>query len=280
MTQETEKNDSLKVAIIQLCSKEDVDANLRQLQELIEQASAQGAEFIALPENCLWLSPDSNAIAPHLFPDSAAFHALRTLARANGIYLLIGSLPEASHEEGKVFNTSVLLGPNGDIEASYRKCFLFDVDLKGRESHLESERVTPGNDLTMGRVNGHLLGMSICYDLRFPELYRHLTEKGASMLSIPAAFTSTTGRDHWEILLRARAIENQCFVIAPDQWGHHGGKRRSYGRSMIISPWGIVLAQLPDGPGYAIAELKFEQLVKLRNELPCLTHKRNELFEK
>ena len=273
-----DKQHELRVGIVQMCSTEDIEENLTTMIRLGRKASEQGARWILYPENCLWLSADSNKMAPTLYPDSEPLSHLKALAKEANAWLLLGSVAEKSPEPQRVFNTSVLISPLGDVQAHYRKCFLFDVDITGRETHRESSRVAPGQELITSQVAGQTAGLSICYDLRFPEMYRELTQKGATILTVPAAFTSTTGRDHWEVLLRARAIENQCFVVAPNQWGHHGGKRRSYGRSLVVSPWGVILAQVPDGEGIAVASLNIAKLLEIRMQLPCLSHRRPELF--
>lgn len=273
-----EKQNEMRVGIVQMCSTENIEENLNTMIRLGRKAAGQGAQWILYPENCLWLSADSNKMAPTLYPESGPLSQLKAMAKEVNAWLLLGSVAEESPEQDRVFNTSVLISPLGDVQAHYRKCFLFDVDITGRETHQESSRVAPGKELVTSQVAGQTTGLSICYDLRFPEMYRELTRKGATILTVPAAFTSTTGRDHWEVLLRARAIENQCFVVAPNQWGHHGGKRRSYGRSLVVSPWGVILAQVSDGEGIAVTSLNIDELRKIRRQLPCLSHTRPELF--
>lgn len=268
----------LRVAVVQLCSTENIQDNLENCMRLIRLAQAAGASFIALPENCLWLSPNSMKEGPVLFPDSPELSSLRELAKELKVSILIGSLPEASSDPQKFYNTSVLLNERGDVVATYRKIFLFDITLGAAENHKESDRIAAGTQISLTQACNVPTGLSICYDLRFPEMYRALVAAGAQILTVPAAFTSTTGRDHWEPLLRARAIENQCFVIAPGQWGHHGGKRRSHGRSMILSPWGTLLAQVEDGVGFAVTTLDFISLDQMRRSLPCLQHRRDTLF--
>jgi predicted amidohydrolase len=196
------------------------------------------------------------------------------LARAHRITLLLGSLPEKIEGDTRVFNTSVLLGPDGATLATYRKMHLFDIDLPGLEHLKESRAVRPGESVVAADTPAGRLGLSICYDVRFPELYRRLAREGARVLAIPSAFTDRTGKDHWEVLLRARAIENLAFVFAPAQAGHHGKGRVSHGHAMIVDPWGAVLAQVPEGEGIAVAELDFARQDRLRRELPALGHAR------
>jgi len=193
-----------------------------------------------------------------------------------GIFLLLGSFPERADSGTKPYNASLLLGRDGEILAHYRKLHLFDVALPGKPPYRESQQVAPGADIVTAPLPGtpFIAGLAICYDLRFPELFRAQTGRGANLLLLPAAFTSTTGRDHWEVLLRARAIENLAYVVAPAQWGEHAPGRRSYGRSLIVDPWGLILAQAPDGEGMITARLDFARLERLRQELPALRHRR------
>ena len=198
------------------------------------------------------------------------------LANKHDIHLLIGSVNERSDESTRCYNTSVLLGPNGDLLASYRKMHLFDVDLSEDVHFLETTTTVPGDtpvvvETVLGRI-----GLSICYDLRFPQLYQRLRDDGAELIAVPSAFTMTTGQAHWHALLRARAIETQCFVVAPGQYGHHddAGLRNSYGHSIIVDPWGAVIGQSPDGPGLALAEIDLERMRSIRRSMPITEHRR------
>jgi predicted amidohydrolase len=264
------------VAAIQLNSTPDREANLARAQALIEEAASRGARLVALPEHfaCLGGAVDVAAAAQPL--DGPLVTRFRELAGKLGIFLLLGSFPECSPGKARPYNTSVLLGPRGQILAHYRKIHLFDVDLPGRPPFRESEDTHPGDEVVTVALPGESFtaGMAICYDLRFPELFRVQVSRGANLILLPAAFTATTGRDHWEVLVRARAIENLSYVVAPAQWGQHGPGRRSYGRSLIIDPWGLVLAQAPDGDGVILADLDYERLQRRRRELPCLRHRR------
>ena len=194
-----------------------------------------------------------------------------------GIWLLAGSIRETSEDPGHIYNTSLLFNREGECVARYRKIHLFDVELAGNVSAQESATVSPGNEIVTAEIEGHVAGLSICYDLRFPELYRAQTLRGAEILFVPAAFTLFTGKDHWELLLRARAVENQCFVVAANQFGKHPDGA-SYGRSMIIDPWGTILATAPDGISMAIADLDFEQLKRIRQQLPSVANRRPEVY--
>ncbi|MHB8419306.1 MAG: carbon-nitrogen hydrolase family protein [Myxococcales bacterium] len=260
-------------AVCQMNSGPDKGKNLAQARELVTRAAAMGAGFIALPENfeLMASSQEKRDQAEPLGGPTIA--SLRELARALGVTLLAGSFAERAGGE-KVHNTSVLVGPDGAILAAYRKIHLFDVEIGDGASYRESELVAPGGEAVTGDTACGKVGLSICYDLRFPELYRRLSRAGAEILTVPAAFTLMTGKDHWEVLLRARAIENQCYVVAAAQHGSHPGNRLTYGHSMIIDSWGIVLACCPDGPGIALAELDRGALERVRRSLPALRHRR------
>jgi predicted amidohydrolase len=264
--------DRLISAVVQITSTEDVDQNLARAGELCKHAARRGAGLIALPENFAFLSEKEAAPpAESLAAPGPILRFGQELARDLAVYLLLGSIPERA-ADGRVHNTSVLLGPDGALVSSYRKIHLFDV-LVGEKAYRESDRVAPGNAPVLAETPFGHVGLSICYDLRFPELYRGLSQAGATLLTIPAAFTLMTGKDHWEPLLRARAIENQCFVLAPAQTGKHGSWRYSYGNSMIIDPWGTVLCRAPEGEGVALAELDFVAQRRTRRDFPALAHR-------
>jgi predicted amidohydrolase len=259
-------------AVIQMTSTADVERNLGKAEGLIAEAAARGAAFVALPENFAFLRSTGDPAPEGQTVDGPWVRRLADVARSRGLTLLLGSIPERSAEAGKVHNTSVLLGPDGAVIAVYRKIHLFDIDLPGLEHLKESREVAAGGDVVAAEAPFGSLGMTICYDVRFPELYRALTRRGARVLAVPAAFTDRTGKDHWEVLLRARAIENLAYVVAPAQVGAHGKGRASHGHAMIVDPWGTVIAQVPDGEGIALAELDFERQDRLRRELPALAH--------
>jgi predicted amidohydrolase len=266
----------MRVAAVQLNSTPDLKRNLARVRELIEEAGSQGAQLIALPEHFAYLGPEDRhppSAQPLGGPLVAQFGEL---AKSLKIFLLLGSFPEVTTPGERLFNTSVLLGPEGNVLACYRKMHLFDVDLPGTSSFQESRCIQPGREVVVAPLPGtpFTAGLSICYDLRFPELFRALTDQGADLLLLPAAFTRTTGRDHWEVLVRARAIENLSYVVAPAQYGQHSKGRHSYGRSLIVDPWGLILAQAPDGEGVIYATLDHERVQRLRRELPCLSHRR------
>jgi len=190
------------------------------------------------------------------------------------VRILGGSFPEAVPGEARVHNTSVLIAPDGSVEAVYRKIHLFDVDLGPEARFVESSRVAPGREVVVAQTSIGAIGLSVCYDVRFPELYRAMAERGASWIAVPSAFTPQTGKDHWEVLLRARAIENQAFVLAPAQCGRHAPDRASHGRSLVVDPWGLVMAQAGDRPCVITADCDLEELAAIRRRLPALSHRR------
>ena len=262
-------------AVVQMTSTADVERNLASAESLVRRATTLGARFVSLPENFVFLRSEGEPVVEAQALDGTWVRRMSGLARELGITLLLGSLPEkAAGDPHRVHNTSVLLGPDGATIAFYRKIHLFDIDLPGMEHLKESRAVRPGEDAVVARAPFGPLGLTICYDLRFPELYRALVHAGARVLAVPSAFTERTGKDHWEVLLRARAVENLAYVVAAAQVGHHGRGRSSHGHAMIVDPWGAVLAQVPDGEGVAVAELDFARQDRLRRELPALDHTR------
>ena len=275
--------DLVQVAVIQLSSQDNPDANLARVRELVLEAGRAGAELVALPENFAFMGEEAEKrqIAERIDAEPAGpiVSALRDLAREAHVWLLAGGMPEQNADPDRPYNTSLLFEPAGRLVSRYRKVHLFDVDLADGTKLLESGATTAGHEPSVAEVGGRDgmtvgLGMTICYDLRFPELYRKLVERGVRIVSVPAAFTLTTGKDHWHVLLRARAIENQVFVLAPAQHGKHPRGRQTYGKSLIVDPWGDVLAQCAEGEGFAMARLDFSAQDRVRASLPCLTHRR------
>ncbi len=264
-------------ACIQLRSTSDVRRNLRTAEALIRRAAGYGAALIATPEATTYLGPHERKVALAEPVDGPTHRRLGDLAAELGVHLLIGSGAEpAAGEGGRCHNTSMLFGPDGGLIASYRKLHLFDVDVPGGVRFSESATCAPGDRIVVAETTLGRLGLSICYDLRFPELYRQLVERGAELIAVPSAFTLMTGKDHWHALLRARAIEAQCYVLAPGQWGAHddGGLRRSYGHSLIVDPWGTVVAQCSDGEGLCLAEIDLERVREVRRGIPLREHRR------
>ena len=263
----------MKVAVVQVCSDENIERNLARASEIVRAARADGAELICLPENVAFVRITEKRNFGETI-DGLVVTTFANLAREIGAAILIGSCQQISDEDKRVYNTSILLDPTGVVVGKYEKIHLFDIDIPGEVTFQESAMVKPGDKPVTTDWQGTRFGMSVCYDLRFPELYRKLLDQGAEVLLIPAAFTTQTGKDHWEVLLRARAIENQCYVIAPGQYGHPGGVRFSYGHSMIIDPWGQVVACCSDGEGFASAWLDPDKLRTVRRNLPCGSHRR------
>ncbi|HEY7509015.1 MAG TPA: carbon-nitrogen hydrolase family protein [Vicinamibacteria bacterium] len=261
-------------AVAQMTSTADVERNLETAERLVAEAAARGARFVSLPENFAFLRSEGEPVPEAQALDGPWVRRMAEAARRQELTLLLGSLPEKVAGDARVYNTSVLIGPDGATIATYRKMHLFDIDLPGMEHLKESKAVRPGEELVVADAPFGRIGLSICYDVRFPELYRRLARQGARVLAVPSAFTERTGKDHWEVLLRARAIENLAYVVAAAQTGHHGGGRASHGHSMIVDPWGAVLAQVPEGEGVALAELDFARQDRLRRELPALGHAR------
>jgi deaminated glutathione amidase len=261
-------------AAVQMTSTADAERNLDGAERLVRQAAARGAQLIGLPENFAFLRSEGEPVPQAQPLDGPWVQRMAALARELRVTLLLGSLPEAIPDAARVYNTAVLLGPDGTLLARYRKLHLFDVDIPGMESLKESKAVAPGSELVVAATSCGTLGLSICYDLRFPELYRELTRRGAQLLAVPSAFTERTGKDHWEPLLRARAIENLAYVLAPAQVGQHARGRSSHGHAMVVDPWGSVLAQVAGGEGLALAEIDLERQQRLRRELPALDHRR------
>lgn len=264
----------MRIAAVQLTSTDDLEANLQAARERVAEAAERGAEFIALPENFAYLRREGLPIPCAQRLDGEIVSTVRELAHSHGVWLLGGTFPEIMDAGDRVHNTSVLVRPDGEIEAVYRKIHLFDVDLGEDARFTESLTVAPGDEVVVAKTPFGGVGLSVCYDVRFPELYRSMADRGMTVACVPAAFAPQTGKDHWEVLLRARAIENQAFVVAPAQCGRHSEERVSYGRSMIINPWGLVLAQAADQPGVIVADCDLDDLERIRGGLPALEHRR------
>lgn len=265
----------MRVAALQLNSTADLAANRAVAERLVRSAAADGAQLIVLPEKWTAMGTESDQRAAAQPLDSGTIVVwARALACELRIDLIAGSFLEVLPGRKKLANTCVHIDPDGEIRAVYRKIHMFDVEVSGR-TYRESDLEDPGEEIVLSRAaNGVELGLSICYDLRFPELYRILAVRGARVITVPAAFTLATTRDHWEILLRARAIENQAYVIAANQIGAHPAGQHSGGRSMIVDPWGVVRAQAPDGEGHITADLDLERQLEIRSRLPSLANRR------
>jgi deaminated glutathione amidase len=263
----------MRVAAVQLNSTDDKGRNLEVAERLVREAAADRAELVCLPEKWTVLG-DSEALQDGAEPlDGPSLTAARGWAGELGIHLLAGSIAERAEGQDRLSNTSVLIGPQGEDVAVYRKIHMFDVEVEGI-AYRESENEDAGDEIVVAPLDDLQLGLSVCYDLRFPELYRILAVRGARLVTVPSAFTSPTGRAHWEILLRARAIENQVFVIAPNQIGKAPPHYDSYGHSMIVDPWGEVLAEAPDEECFVAADLDLERQEQVREKLPALANRR------
>jgi deaminated glutathione amidase len=265
--------DLIRVACVQLNASRRKADNLETAEKLVAQAAAKGVDVIVLPEKWnAWGDPDVIRAAAEPIDGGETFGAMSGWARMHGVTLVGGSVTESREGHEKLSNTSAVFDPEGDLVAVYRKIHLFDVEVGG-QVYRESETEEPGDDVVLCDAEGWRLGLSVCYDLRFPELYRILALDGAELVTLPAAFTLFTGKDHWELLVRARAVENQLYVAAANQWGTHAPGKASYGRSMIVDPWGVVLAVAPDQNAVIAAEIDRTRMERIRASLPSLANR-------
>jgi predicted amidohydrolase len=277
---EGRSNSAMHAAVVQLNSQDDVPGNLDGVRHWVAAAAEAGARFVTLPENFAFMGDEnrkrelSEPLDVGEPPKGPIAGALAECASRHGVWVLGGGMPERSESPDRPYNTSVLVDPQGRVAARYRKVHLFDVSLADGASYCESGATTAGTEATTADVLGVRVGLSVCYDVRFPELYRRLVEQGARILTVPAAFTLTTGKDHWHALLRARAIENLAFVLAPAQHGKHPLGKQTYGKALICDPWGEVIAQCAEGEGFALARLDLAYQDRVRKNLPALTHRK------
>ncbi|MCC7000218.1 MAG: carbon-nitrogen hydrolase family protein [Deltaproteobacteria bacterium] len=271
---------TITAAVVQMTSKADVAGNLDNAARLLAQASRRGAKLAVLPENFAFIGVherDKLPFAESLEPGSQPgpiITAMAEAARRTGMILVLGGMPERGPDPDHVYNTCAVLAPDGRLVARYRKVHLFDIAIPGAAEFRESASVSPGDGPVVVDTPWAPVGLSVCYDLRFPELYRALVAGGARALVVPAAFTMHTGKDHWHVLLRARAIENQAYVLAAAQVGRANDKRHCYGHALIVDPWGIVVAEASDVEGVAVAELDLGLVERTRREMPCLGHRK------
>lgn len=263
-----------QAAALQLAASSDKAANLAAAGRLVAAAAADGAALVVLPEVFSWRGPRGDEVSMAEPVPGPTTEYCGDLARQFRLYLVAGSILERSPVPGKVFNTSCVFSPEGRLIGQYRKIHLFDVDLPERVSVRESDTRTPGDEVVVVDTDLGTIGLSICYDLRFPELYRRLVQRGATIITVPAAFTAPTGKAHWEPLLRARAIENQAYVLAPNQYGRTPHGFSDYGHTMVIGPWGEVLGSAADGEAVVCASLDPDRVQTVRREMPCMTHAR------
>jgi predicted amidohydrolase len=267
----------LRVGAVQLCSTSDVQANLAACRALVDRAAGEGAQLAVLPECFAFLGRGEGDKMPHaesLERSGPILDTLRELATRHGIWLVGGGAPEiVPGDARRAYNTAIVVDPRGAIAARYRKIHLFDVDIPGGAVLRESDATRAGDELVVVDIGGAKVGLSICYDVRFPELYRRLVkDRGAEVLLVPAAFTAHTGAAHWHLLLRARAIEDQAWIVAAAQWGQHNEKRQSFGHTLVVDPWGTVVGEQPAGDGVVLAVLDGETVEKRRTQMPCLSH--------
>lgn len=265
-----------KVAVVQMTSVPNAEANLEAAERQVRAAAADGAQLVMLPECFAFLGPEQEKLAlAEVLPAGGPILArVAGWAKELKVELILGGFWERGNAAGKVFNACVHVDARGSVRSVYRKIHLFDVDLPDGTQLTESSTVEAGRDTVVTDTAFGKLGLSVCYDVRFPELYRKLVDEGAIALAVPAAFTATTGKDHWHVLLRARAIESQCYVLAAAQTGKHFGSRASYGHALIVDPWGVVLAECGEGEGFAAAYVDTDVVARVRSSLPSLKHRR------
>ena len=265
------------MAAVQLSSTADKVSNIAVAGELVDRAAAAGARLVVLPEKWNLIDVDERQVAQAEPLDGPSLIAASGWAATHAVAIVAGSISEAAPGRDRAYNTSVLIQPDGSVTAVYRKLHLFDVEVGGH-TYRESAGALPGAEAVVGEAFGRRIGLSVCYDLRFPELYRRLTFDGAEVLTVPSAFTQVTGAAHWEPLLRARAIENQAYVIAAGQTGMHATGTGSHGHSMVVDPWGVIVAQAADVESVILADLDFAKLAEIRERLPALRHRRHDVL--
>lgn len=265
--------DALRVAAVQMNTRQDKAKNIETALRLIDQAAAEGARLIALPEVWTFLGDDEGSRAAAEPIPGPTIEILAERARRHDVYIHAGSIQEARPGDPRIYNTTAMIDPRGEVIAKYAKIHMFDVVLDGVASYQESAVVSPGDEIVTVDVDGFTVGLTICYDLRFPELYRILALRGAEIILHPAAFTLTTGKDHWEPLIRARAIENTVYMVSPAQVGQDGHGKWCWGRSMIVNPWGTVVATAPDEETVIVANLERALLERVRRQVPSLANR-------
>jgi predicted amidohydrolase len=264
----------MKISLIQLNSTDAMLSNIAHIDTMVAQAAQEGAQLVALPENAFLMEAPGVKRTLYSEAEHPGIIASGEMAKKYGVWLLAGTAAGTIDDSGKTVNRSVLFDDQGRKQTWYDKIHLFDVEVGDGQSYHESARFLPGHEAAIAKTPWAVLGMSVCYDVRFPQLYRALAKAGAQILAVPSAFTQVTGEAHWHVLLRARAIENSCFVIAPAQWGTHAGGRKTFGHSLIIDPWGKILADGREHEGVVTADIDLEQVAKVRAKLPSLMHDR------
>lgn len=269
---------TFRIAACQMNSRADKAANLATAGRLIDEAAGLGAQMVGLPEMFNFLADDGELANAAEALDGPTAQFLCDKARQHGIYLHGGSIPTLIDGSERIYNTTLVFDPQGEVIARYNKIHLFDIHIAGQSGYQESARVAPGHEMVTFETEYAQMGLTICYDIRFPELYRALTLAGARVIFQPAAFTLYTGKDHWETLIRARAIENQVYMVSPAQIGSHGSGKQCYGSTMIVDPWGTILARAPERECVVIAEVDDAAQDRLRAQLPALQHRRPEIY--
>jgi predicted amidohydrolase len=271
-------SEKLRVAAVQMSSQDDLSKNLVRAGELVARAADGGARVVLLPENFAYLGPEEGkrAIAEPVgeAPGGPILEAVAGAARRAKVHVIAGGMPERAPDPARPYNACVVVSPDGKVTGKYRKVHLFDVEVGDGQRYCESASTTPGDAPVVVVIAGFSVGLSVCYDVRFPELYRKLADAFADIVVVPAAFTLATGKDHWHVLLRARAIESQTYVVAAAQWGTHPRGRRTYGKSLIADPWGEVIAQCSEGEGIAMGDVDRAYIEQVRTSLPALRHRR------
>lgn len=264
----------LRVGAVQMSSQDDVSANLERARSGVERCARAGARVVILPENFAFMGTEEEkrGIAEDLSGRGPILDAVSSAARAASVWVIAGGMPERSEDPERPFNTSVVVSPSGEVVSRYRKIHLFDVDIADGASYRESRSTSAGASVEDAVIDGFRIRLSVCYDLRFPELYR--SGPAADLITVPAAFTLLTGKDHWHVLLRARAIENAAYLVSAAQWGAHPKGKRTYGKSCVIDPWGDIVAQATEGESIVVGDVERRRLREVRAQLPCLSHRR------
>lgn len=268
----------MKITAVQMNSRNNKEENIKKALEFIEQAAKEGADLVSLPEYVDFLGDKQEKLQIGETIPGPTSEAFMKKAKELGVYIHVGSMVEKG-SDNKLYNTSLVINRDGEIVASYRKIHLFDIEIEGQVSAKESDTIIPGNEIVTADTSFGKVGLSICYDIRFPELFRTMALEGAKILFIPAAFTLYTGIHHWETLLKARAIENQCYVVASAQIGSYPPENRTnFGSTMIIDPWGVVIARAPEREGIITANIDFNDIERVRQNVPCFNHRKPELY--
>ncbi len=269
---------SFRMAAVQMNSQDDKEKNLATAGKLIDEAAGKGAKLVALPEMFNFLGADEDMAKGAEDVPGQTSQFLSEKAKRHGIYIHGGSIPIKANGDNRVWNSTLVYDPKGNLVAQYSKIHLFDIHIDGQSKYLESSKVNAGEKMVTFESELGYFGLSICYDIRFPELYRALTLAGARLIFLPAAFTLYTGKDHWETLIRARAIENQVFMVAPAQIGEHPPGKQCYGNAMVVDPWGTVLARAPERECVIVADIDYDSQDKVRQQLPALSHRRPDIY--